>query len=69
MGEQYNDSASVLHAPEIFDVIEKVNDKMCSGLHIPGVDPQESFDEHVKVRAIIVTLHLLHSVALPSMHF
>ena len=49
----------------IFDVIEKVNDKMCSDLHTPGVDPQESFDEHVKVRAI-VTLHLLHSVALPS---
>ena len=50
---------------KIFDVIEKVNDKTCSDLHIPGVDPQQSFDQHLNVRAI-VTLHLLHSVSLPS---
>lgn len=50
---------------KIFDVIEKVNDKMCSDLHIPGKDPQENFDQDLNVRAI-VTLHLLHSVSLPS---
>ena len=50
---------------KIFDVIEKVNDKMCSELHIPGVDPQESFDQDLNVRAVVI-LRLLHSVALPS---
>ena len=48
----------------IFDVIEKVNDKTCSELHIAAVDPQESFDKYLKDRTSVI-LRVSHTVSLP----
>ena len=48
----------------IFDVIERVNDRLCSDLFILAKDPQLCFDQHLKDRAS-VDLCLSHSVSLP----
>ena len=45
-------------------MIEKVNDKTCSELHIAGVDPQESFDKYLRDRTSVM-LRVSHSVSLP----
>ena len=50
---------------KVFDVIEKVNDNTCTDLLIPGIDPQQSFDQNLNKPAV-VTLHLLHTLSLPS---
>ena len=49
---------------KIFDVIEKVNDKTCSELRTPAVDPQESFDRYLKDRTSVM-LRVSHAVSLP----
>ena len=48
----------------IFDVIEKVNEKTCSELHVPEVDPQSSFDRYLRDRTVVM-LRVSHHISLP----